>query len=104
MLLALGASLALLACGDDFGTSCSLPDSEEVEAACEGSGPDASASCVVENIIQCDSRICAVYRGSNGFCTKECETNDDCPGDAFCEEFVVGTKRKYCVLSKLEGR
>jgi hypothetical protein len=96
------------ACGDDFGSSCELPDNDQVRAACTGDGADSSASCVVKNIIQCDSRVCGVYRDSKstleGFCTKACESDDDCPGEAFCDTFVVGTGEQYCVLSKFRGR
>lgn len=89
----------------DFGAPCALPDSEVVQAACSTDDPnEKQASCVLENIIQCDSRICGVYVGSNGFCTAACAADADCPGDAFCAEFVVGTGEKYCVPAELQGR
>jgi hypothetical protein len=100
--------LALLSCAacaeQDFGSPCALPESEVVEAACSPPGDQISASCVVENIIQCDSRVCGVYRGSNGFCTIECTQDTDCPGDAFCDEFVIGTGVSHCVPTALSGR
>ena len=108
VMLAVTFNLVLVGCGDDFGTSCTLPDNEQVRAACTVSGAQSSASCVVKNIIQCDSRVCGVYRDSKasleGFCTERCESDGDCPGDAFCDEFVVGTGEKYCVLSRFQGR
>lgn len=109
------AVLTLSACGDDFGTECSLPDNDSVRAACSGSadgGEDegetttASASCVVENVVECDSRICAQYRGSTPFCSERCSGAKDgsCPDGAFCAEYVVGTGKFYCVKSSLSGR
>lgn len=102
-LLALATLLATTACGDDFGTACTLPDNDTVKLACEGDGENSNASCVVENIVECDSRLCASYRGSSSFCTLSCSSDSDCPGSAFCAEFVIGTGRKYCVLDEFEG-
>jgi hypothetical protein len=105
LLLALALPLLIGACAEqDFGSPCTLPDSEVVEAACSLQSEDITASCVVENIIQCDSRVCGVYRGSNGFCTLECSQDSDCPGDAFCDEFVIGTGVRHCVRAELQGR
>lgn len=105
LLLALLVPTLLSACAEqDFGSPCSLPESEVVEAACSPQGEQISASCVVENIIQCDSRVCGVYRGSNGFCTLECTQDTDCPGEAFCDEFVIGTGVRHCVRAELQGR
>lgn len=105
------ATLALAGCGDDFGTECSLPDNDAVRAACSGdSDTDAressTASCVVENIIECDSRVCARYRGSQAFCTVRCDGEEDksCPQSAFCAEFVIGSGQFYCVKQNLGGR
>jgi len=105
------AALALSACGDDFGTECSLPDNDAVRAACNGGGgtdanETSTASCVVENIIECDSRICARYRGSQSFCTLRCDSAEDtsCPQSAFCAEFVIGTGDFYCVKENFGGR
>jgi hypothetical protein len=108
VMIAVTFMVVLAGCGDDFGTSCTLPDNDQVRAACSGNGAQSSASCVVKNIIQCDSRVCGVYRDPKasleGFCTQSCESDGDCPGDAFCDEFVVGTGQSYCVLSRFEGR
>ncbi|MEO1272702.1 MAG: hypothetical protein AAFX99_31835 [Myxococcota bacterium] len=108
--LILAAALSA-ACGDDFGTQCTLPANDVVEQVCEGEqsvsmdGQDesSSASCVVENIIECDSRLCARYRGSTPFCTLQCSSDSDCPGSAFCTEFVIGTGKSYCVKGDLSG-
>jgi hypothetical protein len=110
-------ALTLTACGDDFGTECSLPDNDAVRQACSGTSAStgeeeeveantsATASCVVENIIECDSRICAKYRGSKPFCTERCSspTDSSCPDGAFCAEYVVGTGKHYCVKSSLRN-
>ncbi|MBH23119.1 MAG: hypothetical protein CMH57_01410 [Myxococcales bacterium] len=102
----------LIACGDDFGTECTLPDTEVVQLACEetqdentddGQTARSSASCVIKNIIECDDRLCAKYRGSQPFCTRTCSADADCPGSAFCAEFVIGTGEKYCVKAELSG-
>lgn len=105
--VALLALVALCsACGDDFGTECTLPDNDAIRATCNSSDENQVQSCVVENIIQCDSRVCGIYRGSNGFCTQSCAGEDDnsCPQNAFCAEFVVGTGEFFCVKAELEGR
>lgn len=115
-LRALGLSVLLAfialfsgACAEgDFGNPCALPENDAITQACyPPSGQEdgeVSASCVVNNIIQCDSRVCGVYRGSNGFCTEECTADTDCPGDAFCTEFGPGSGVKYCALGELRNR
>ena len=110
-LLLFSALLALLfafGCGDDFGTECTLPANPTIKEACEASSSteersSASASCVVENIIECDSRVCARYRGSTPFCTLSCSSDADCPGSAFCAEFVIGTGKRFCVKSEFQS-
>ena len=99
--------LTTIGCGDDFGTECALPDNDVVRDACSSSNSDINQSCIVENIIQCDSRVCGVFRGSAGFCTKPCTGEDDttsCPSNAFCAEYVVGTGEFFCVKNELAGR
>ncbi len=105
--MVIAACALLAACGDDFGTECTLPDNDVVRDACASSGGDTNQSCVVENIIQCDSRVCGVFRGSSGFCTKRCDSAEDttsCPSNAFCTEFVIGTGEFFCAKEEFKGR
>lgn len=99
ILIAALAALALVACADDFGESCDMPDTPEFNALCSPdpeSGTD--ATCVFTNSAQCSSRMCARFQGSRDFCTEACtaETADSCPGSAQC--FVPpGTTEGFCV-------
>jgi len=70
------AALLLLACGDDphFGDRCSS------HAGCGGGG------------FCCEARECP-----GGFCTEECETDDDCRADAACIELT--TRDRVCLLA-----
>ncbi len=97
--------ILLSGCGDDFGQSCTLPPNEFVEDACglqDADTGESEASCVVENVIECDSRICARYRGSDSFCTETCSGPNDsgCPSGSECREYVVGEGKFYCVLDE----
>ena len=106
VLLVLMGTIFVISCGDDFGSPCSLPATQEVQEACgtkiDDSGVEISSSCVVMNMLECDNHVCAVYKGSSPFCTKECVTQGDCPSDATCkEDFVVGAGRSFCVKNTL---
>ncbi len=84
-LVAALAALALLACGDDFGEPCDMPNTPEFNAL-RNSAPDegVDATCVFRNNAQCSTRICARFQGSADFCSADCDVDDDCPGDAVC--------------------
>ncbi len=87
-LLALAVSLA--ACTNDLYASCDL----EQGSLC--ADPQANVSCVEEQNLQCDTQICARYKGSKPFCTTTCQTDGDCVAGK-CREFPFGSNTKYCV-------
>ncbi len=105
-LLALVTALLFGACADDYGESCSLPDSAQVQTFCEAAENDddgaRSATCVFTNSPSCDSRICARYIGSEDFCTIECDPEQagDCPGDSFCQ-VVPSRGLAFCVPQEI---
>lgn len=102
--------VAALACGwagcaGDLYTPCELdPQSSSPthrECAQSGGGDeneDESVTCAVDNFLPCDTRVCARYEGSDGFCTQTCTSDAEC-GEGVCEDFnplQPGTVR-YCV-------
>jgi hypothetical protein len=107
------AALALWACRP---TGVGDPCNPEVEP----DGGFLMADTVVEtHSIQCRSRICMTYRRAS-FCTRRCETDDDCLADwyeegpgqgdqapAYCEAVVgVGAPEvvgRYCVPQRASG-
>lgn len=90
-LLALGMlALGLMACGT----------SEEPGDHPDGGGAPAATefgSTCTQNQ-QCDSQVC-VFRtgeGGSGFCSKACDTLDDCGSNWDCD-FIDGATRKFCI-------
>ena len=83
-------AIGLVGCSDDLYSECN----PEKSLGCD---EDAN-SCVAEPDFQCETRVCAKYKGSQPFCTKQCESDGDCEGGA-CKSFVLGSEEKYCVES-----
>ena len=84
-------------CTDDLYAACTIdPDHPEL-SACAESG-NAQASCVVEEQLQCETRTCARYQGSEPFCTVECSSDADCPSGV-CREFVMLTGVRHCAAN-----
>lgn len=101
-LLALVSLTLMVGCADDLYASCDLdPNSlDEAVSSCGLNDTDALKNCVVENQVQCDTRVCARYESSDPFCTKRCSDDSDCPSGA-CLEFVFQTGDFYCVENVL---
>lgn len=99
--MAAGAMALMVGCADDLYTPCDLDSAspDAAVAAC-GSNDGPSRSCVVDNQIQCDTRSCGRYQGSDPFCTRSCQDDGDCPG-GFCTELVFQSGAKYCVQENL---
>ena len=54
-------------------------------------------SCAISNYLQCETRTCARFEGSDAFCTLPCGTDDDCAPGGKCIEFIIQSGDKYCV-------
>lgn len=93
--------VALGGCEDDFGTRCTLP--AKVQDACRGQGSSSSGmqsrvNCVMDENLDCSSRLCVVFQDSDPFCSVSCTTQADCPGDSRCEPFsITDDSDLYCV-------
>ena len=97
MSLAAGSMALLVGCADDLYNPCDLdPNSPDPAVSTCGQNDGLARSCVVDNQIQCDTRSCGRYQGSDPFCTKLCTDDGDCPSGV-CLEFVFQTGRRYCV-------
>lgn len=102
--IVLAAALAALligACEDDYGEPCDLPTSAAVEAYCEPTEDEngaTTATCAFTNSTQCETRMCATYIGSRGFCTMDCdpEAADGCPSGSLCLA-MPATGVAFCV-------
>ena len=100
--LATVSLLIMVGCADDLYAPCQL-DPNSNDDAVSNCGADTGSedkSCVVENQVQCDTRVCGRFSGSDPFCTKRCTEDGDCPG-GLCVEFVFQTGDKYCVENAL---
>jgi hypothetical protein len=99
--LAAGALALMTGCADDLYAPCDLDvnSPDQAVAAC-GSNDGPARSCVVDNQIQCDTRSCGRYQGSDPFCTRQCQSDGDCPGGV-CTELVFQSGVKYCVQQDL---
>lgn len=51
--------------------------------------------CVADPDFQCDSRVCGRLQAGEGFCTKGCQEDSECPSGA-CEPIVPGGD-PYCI-------
>ncbi|TXD38320.1 hypothetical protein FRC98_05345 [Lujinxingia vulgaris] len=93
----LALALWFSGCTDDLYAACTIDPDDPALSACVESGR-AEASCVVEEQLQCETRTCAKYQGSEPFCTVECSTDADCP-DGVCREFVMLSGVRHCVAN-----
>lgn len=88
-------------CGSDLYSPCELdPNSADanVRRCADGESGQSRTSCLIKNQIQCDTRVCGRYLGSDPFCTVRCQSDEDCPAGG-CREFVFQSGEKYCVES-----
>lgn len=101
-LLAAGSMALLTGCADDLYTPCDL-DANSPDPAVSTCGQDdgPSRSCVVDNQLQCETRSCGRYQGSDPFCTKQCTDDGDCGANGQCLEFVFQSGRRYCAPDEL---
>lgn len=96
----LALSLTIVGCNtDDIYAACDLPPGND----CKTNNGDGESSCAEEPSFQCESGACGRYKGSDGFCTKRCEADSDCP-DGTCETFILITDDRFCVPSNAETR
>lgn len=85
-------------CADDLYAVCNLdpqsPDATQRQCAQSSD----SASCAIDNFLQCDTRVCARYNGSDAFCTQACTDDAEC-GDGACRDFnpLQPNVQRYCV-------
>ena len=99
--LAAVALTLMVGCADDLYQPCQLDaNSPDPAVSTCGSNDGPTRGCVVDNQIQCDTRSCGRYQGSDPFCTKQCTDDGDCPAGR-CVELVFQSGRKYCVEEAL---
>ncbi len=94
-LLSIFAAIVATGCSDDFANSCELPS--KVLVACQSDESGANSDCVMDHNMYCNSRLCAIYDGSDPFCSLECKKNVDCPSGSSCAEFFADANTGYCV-------
>ena len=99
MMLVAGLMSGVVGCGDDLYDPCELDASSEDVFVRECAQDTGNRSCSVEGFLQCQTRICARYEGSDAFCTVACQSDADCPAGQ-CREFVLQTGRRYCVRNE----
>lgn len=92
--LAIMAGGMLSGCTDDLYASCEL----EPGSRCAGSSESEMMSCTEEQNLQCETKICARFEGSEPYCTQTCEVDGDCVGGV-CREFPFKSGKRHCVES-----
>ena len=98
----LGVFAIALTCGvgcteTDLYAPCDLdPNSASQQTrVCAQEGTE--FSCVISNYLQCETRHCAKFEGSETFCTQPCTADADCAPGGECIEFVIQSGQRYCV-------
>ncbi|MCB9531635.1 MAG: hypothetical protein H6698_08000 [Myxococcales bacterium] len=100
--LAALAAFALLGCSDDYGETCSLPDSPTIGRFCDSTADGDNgtvATCVFTNSADCSTRMCAQVEGQAAYCTQSCDaaSGTGCPADSYCVA-IPGQNDGYCVV------
>ena len=123
----IGLAACTTACTPEEYGPCSIPNTKAHTVACSPTGASKTATCAVDFVFDCDSRICGIYDSSDAFCTHRCEPTisdncmqnecesadkeyckcpDDvknckkpgsCPDGGHCVEFIKGTSMYYCM-------
>ncbi len=73
-----------------YGASCELPDTPDVQAACNPE--DLTASCVVEGHDGCPTAVCLMWLGGAPYCSERCSAEAACPAGAECRELLGGDR------------
>lgn len=89
--------LAVVGCADDLYGECTISaDSGGGAEQCLVTDASFSVSCVITDQIECQTGACGRYRDSDPFCTRTCQSDDDC-GSGVCRQFVMHDEDRYCV-------
>ena len=92
---ALALAVGSVACNDnDIGKSCPELLTQDQKDHLVTVNDDGTAT-VVETYgtsvsYQCDELICVASQGRDGYCTKECRSNDSCPTGFVCRSVSAG--------------
>lgn len=93
------AAFALITACDDkeeFFHDCPL--SPTIINACAEEQENADITCVVKEHPMCDEGVCGKFRGSDSFCSRVCESNDDCPELSTCQPYL---DYSFCVPDEI---
>jgi hypothetical protein len=78
------AGTGLVACDEQPGLFVACPLSQSILNACAEDAESTFITCVVERHPMCDERICASWEGSESFCSRPCDTDEECPFGSRC--------------------
>lgn len=70
------------------------PMSDAIKKACQEQQATTQLTCVVEKHPFCNEAICAMWKGSDPFCSRNCASDGDCPGGSSCQPYL---DLKFCV-------
>lgn len=82
-----------MGCADDLYGQCTIDSDDLLLRECANGE---NTSCIVEEQLECQTRVCGKYRGSAPFCTTPCTSDGDCPNGQ-CREFVFQSGQRHCV-------
>lgn len=83
----LGA-LALGACDEDPAFFHECPLSDTILELCAEQSDDTQLTCIVREHPMCEESICASWKGSASFCSRECTDDAGCPTDSTCQTYL----------------
>lgn len=87
------------ACDEDEAFFHACPLSQTLIDACAEQQENADITCAVREHPMCDEAVCAKFKGSASFCSRVCTTNEDCPPESTCEDYLIlpGEEFRFCV-------
>lgn len=95
--LVLGA-VAVSSCDDEEPFFRDCPLSTSILEVCEEESTDTDLTCIVREHPMCDEAVCAAWKGSQSFCSRECTGDGDCPAESTCQTYL---EFSVCVPNEL---
>ncbi len=86
-IIAAGMTLCAVGCeADPLYIDC--PMSDAIKQACASQQSTTQLTCVVEQHPYCNEAICAMWQGSDPFCSRTCSGDGDCPSGSTCQTYL----------------
>lgn len=95
--IAVGLAVGVTACDGEYGDPCTFPKAEQLAVCGSDDAEDSTAgTCVYRNAPDCSTKMCATYGSGGAFCTRDCDTDNDCETGSTCEA-IIDESGKVCI-------